>query len=310
MFDDTTNITSTRICPYNLIIDDFNYSNHYELMLLEDLTGSFSLEFSHINDSQSFYKVDPIDDKLNNLLSCERFNYLQYEFDTCLGDIFKNLIYKGKAYAEIAILTSETDEIIGLDIVPINSRKQIKHRHNIKFFCLNSNKKKIKFKIDKKYVIEFDLKDIDLPHNFFSKTIKKLDKVSSIAPTEFFTNEKLSKVFDFKKYSSTNDFNLIKICKDIGWVGRNYSNQFLSDSYLLTQHIKFKKLKWSILEYLLLQINSKLSTFKSSCKFKGEIRITLKKKDYETEYASFYDGNTTLKKFTDYVLSNSKTTTN
>lgn len=307
MINETINVTSTRKCPYNLILSDFNYSNHYEHMLLEDLTGSFSLEFSHINETRNFFRIEPINDRLNTLLSYERFNYLEYDFERCLGEIFRYLIYKGKAYAEIAILTSEHDEIVGLDIIPIDYKKDIKLGKHIKFHGLTSNKETIKFKINKKYLIKFDLKDIGLSRDFFSKVIKKLRKTSISAPVEFFTDKKLEKIFDYEKYSCTNDYNLIKFCKNIGWVGRNYSNQFLSDSYLLTQRIKFKKIKWRILEYLLLQINSKLSTFKNSCNFNGEIQISVKEKDYEKEYCSFYNGTTTLKSFTDYVYNYSKT---
>jgi len=308
MINETINVTSTRKCPYNLILGDFSYSNHYEHMLLEDLTGSFSLEFSHINETRNFFRIEPINDRLNTLLSYERFNYLEYDFERCLGEIFRCLIYKGKAYAEIAILTSEHDEIVGLDIIPINCKKDIKLRKYIRFYGSTSNKETIKFKINKKYLIKFDLKDIGLSRNFFSKAIKKLSKTSNIAPTEFFTDEKLKKLFDYGQYSSTNDYNLIKFCKDIGWVGRNDTNQFLSNSYHLIQCIKFKKLKWRILEYLLIQINLKLSAFKSSCNFNGEIQISVKEKDYEKEYCSFYSGTTTLKSFTDYVYNYSKTT--
>ena len=72
---------------------------------------------------------------------------------------------------------------------------------------------------------------------------------------------------DFKKYSSTNDFNLIKLCKDIGWVGRNYSNQFLSDSYLLYRETHGKILQYDFLDYILKKINDGLTPLKEKFSF-------------------------------------------
>ena len=303
----SANYTSSQQAPRTA----FTYERKHQLsmtgsMFIDDFSKWFSSEFTSIglrNDS-NFYTMYPEDASLKELMWFNgRFN-VDYNLDTTFSQIMRQLILNGRAYLEIIFFKDIEGVIKGINFVPIKAKKRKISLSHYTFQATDWNNVQIEFSVESKYIVEFDLKDIGYSRNYFLRLLKKLANLDVTKASQLTLDPRAKKYFDFKEYVKITEYDLLKFTNNVYWLGRNYSNQHLSESYLLYRKIKFKILRYEFLKYILKQINCGLDHLKDEWGFTGNIGISFTLPDYNAFIKKYESGEYNASKLGDIVIHN------
>lgn len=273
-------------------------------MFIEDFTKGFSYDFTPIEKHDTFYGVSPADNTLKALLTFTNYSYFEYEFEELLSDIMYNLILNGKAYVEIVSWTDANGTVKGIEFIPVHAKFRCMRRRKVQFVAYDFNKEVVSFKIEKNRLLFFDLRDIGYKRSYFRKLIKHLCVFDATAASELVLDSNMNGIFDLTKYHEALEYKLLKQTKPVHWLGRSYSNKYLSESYLLYRTIQYKKLKYNFLEYILQQINEGLDAFKTGWDFSGKISIMSPLPDYQGEFEKYRNGEINASQLCKIVVEN------
>lgn len=270
-------------------------------MFFEDFTSCYSTLFSPIGSRTEFYHIDDI---LKDLLRFDNCYDLDYELDRLLSTITYQLLLNGKAYIEVVLIKDSCGVIKGIRLLPINAKQQIKFSGKLFFKSVDYNKKLIRFNVDNDWIIVFDLKDLGFHRNFFRKLVNHLSAFDVTDSADLLLDPELEGKYNYQKHRNYLDYHLIKDTKSIYWVGRKYSNQYLSESYLLYRTIKYKSLRNDFLQYILSKINGRLSLISKDGAFSGGITADVNLSVYENSFCSYSEGTINASQLGDIVIKN------
>jgi len=259
-------------------------------MFLEDFCHPFSSELAPIGDYDHFYDVTPHDDHLKRLLLFCDYSALGYSFDKLLSSVMYELLLKGKAYIEIVFWRNKQNIVQGMEFVPIHSTCYWAGDNTCYFFSKTYEGIKEKFSIEKRYLIIFDLNDLGFHRNHFRKLINRLSVLDSTVTSGLINDPKLNGIYNFKEHQKSMEYKLLKFTRKIFWLGRNYGNQHLSESYLLYRSAQYKSLLFRFLTYFLEQINKGIDRFGSELGYTGHIKAKYGQPDYKDAFARYWRG--------------------
>ena len=109
------------------------------------------------------------------------------------------------------------------------------------------------------------------------------------------------KNFDITKYSAIADKKMLRLNKRTFWYGRNSSNQYLSEAYLLYHVMNFRMLQWKILEYVIVSYNKALSKIEEQVGSLGQINIDPKRPDYGLYWDQLQKGELNFEQFGNHL---------
>lgn len=247
-------------------------------MFLEDLCASFSISFQKSILDRKFYYVKAPDKQLENLLEYDEYNFLRYDFDKILVSNMRDLLIYGKAYVEKVLWYDADNNLVKISFIPIRYKRQIKIGKGLYYKLQRFDGQIEKGMVDKKNLISFNLKDLGYSKNYFRRKIKRLEKLK-------FPDTKLSldksSGFDFLLYVQKQEYKLLKIMRGVNWYGRNGSNQYISEPYLIYRIMKLSLFRSKFLEYLIKGYNNALGELGREYGFSGEIGYESNVDNYE-----------------------------
>ena len=294
------NYISSQQSPRSSLKHDYKYKESmYSHMFLEDFCISFSFEFSSINKDNDFYDVRPANDNLKKYLLFENYSFFRYDFEKILDSSMYSLILGGKSYIEIVTWKDSEGCIKGISFIPLGATNAKEHKEEVLFTSILYNGEKTKYKIKKKNVIALDLKEIGFQRNYFRRLINKMAAIELPSASMLENGQKIG--FDFREYNKRNELKLLQFNKKTHWLGRNYSNQHLSESYLLYRTAHYKMLRLTILDYFLKKFNDALKRFQGECSFEGKIVATFQRINYEEHLEALRKGEINTSQFRDII---------
>ena len=290
--------------PYERKYRESLYSN----MFIQDFTLGFSYDLApndlHVEMRKNFYRINPEDDALKRLILCKYNSFFDYEFDKLLSRIMYCLLVNGRTYLEIVSLKDKENTVHGIEFVCIPARPPRARSNTYDFTVKNYKEKVVHFSVDRNRLVIFDLKDLGYHRNFFRKMINHLSIFDATNAAELMLDSTMKDIFDFEKYQKSMDYKLLKDTHSIHWLGRDYSNQYLSESYHLYRQMQYKVLRYKFLQYILHQINVGLSHFKTEWGFSGEISTSVSLPPYEDLLIQYNKGEINSSTLCDIVLQN------
>lgn len=295
---------SSQQSPYFLPYKRRYRESQYSYMFLEDFSGWFSSEFTPIGKRDEFYSVIPENDILKRLLLFSDCSYFDYSFDKLLSKIMHYLLINGRTYLEIVSLMNQESVVEGIEFVCVPAKYRGTRLGKCNFVALNPQNKVINFSIDRKRLVIFDLKDLGFHRNYFRRIINHLSLFDATNAFEFMRDSKMKEIFNFKEHQKYMEYKLLKDTSSIHWLGRNYSNQHLSESYHLYRTIQYKVLRYKFLQYILDQINAGLDKSKSEWGFAGNISVSVSLEHYEEAFSRYSKGEINASTLGDIVIKN------
>lgn len=273
----------------------------YTHMLSEDFTRGYSIDLSMNRDNYNFYKIEPLGDPLGAMLSVHEARFLEYGFDKILSEITQTLIMKGKAYVEVVLWKDHDGSVKGISFHPLKPIFSFIGPKKAYFVSQQFNNRMCPYYIDRKRLIIFDLHNLGYSRRLFTRVLKKIDKLNVTGIANLSMDENLK--FDFTKYNSLREYNLLKYTRKIYWYGRDSSNQYMNGFYLIWRGIKLQELKKHILDYLLEKINATMFLYHDEANFSGKIIANCKKTDYAQDFEKLMKGEISLSQFSDVFYS-------
>ena len=286
---DNSNLISSQKSPDVFCIPPYEINGMHVKMFLEDFCRDFSFDMKASDLDHDFYYVIPSEDKLNSLLKFINPYSFKRNFDKLLSRILESLILSGKSYVEIVTWENSGKEIQGISFVPLSPVKVFRVLGKSYFIVKKFDGSLSKFSIESKHLIRFSLKDIGFSTSQFKKLIKDLKTLDLIDTSGMIENcEKNG--FDFNEYTQARAFKLLSTTKKVYWYGRDSSNQFFSESYLLYRNAKFKELRKNIYMSIISKINMALQPYQGCLGFSGEICVHAEWVDYEAAFEKLKRG--------------------
>lgn len=264
----------------------------YNQRFFGDLSSGYATLLEETANQIGFFSFEPYDCRISKLVMGER----QYDFcnnlDKVITTITFCLIAYGKGYIHIIpeyLTQKEGDETNTrvLSKIRINEIKGFvkKKNHEKLLFCSKKyNGETEEIEMQRKQLIIFDIRDIGFRKRYFINILKKLSKYDIISASTRMINDDLDG-YDFSIHSKKYKIQQIKVSKDIGW---SFTNDGLSDSYILYKKILKDKLKLQFLEYILKKINLGLEEFMGGSD--GKLIVHIKKKNYNQLWNDYSNG--------------------
>lgn len=290
----------------------YNQSS-YSDMLLKDITNGYSFLLSSLtSDHKDSFDIQPANDRLEKLLSFHSYRWLEHELDDLLRDISYYLIINGKAYVEIVTWTNakgktdskqtNSEEVIGLSLEPIFVKRGILLRGHYWFIGKDIKGDTVPFRVEKRRIICFDLKDLQIKRNYFVRLLKRLSRIDLLNSTELSLNPKLKGKYSFTDHAQKNDFLLLKYTRKVYWYGRRGDNQYLSESYLSYRAACFKLWRKGLLDYLIKKLNTGLKRFAQELNYDGNIITKEMDYDFQKEFLRYSKGEINTEQLTNIVF--------
>lgn len=298
------NYISSQQSPYVLPYERRYRKSLYSHMFLDDFSGLFSSTFAPIGKHDCFYNITPEDDVLKRLLLFNDYSNFDYNFDTLLSRITYYLIVNGRTYVEIVSFMDQENIVKGVEFVCIPAKCHYTKGNKYRLTAQSPKNKSIQFDIDLNRLIIFDLKDLGFRRNYFRKMINHLSVFDVSNATTLMLNPEMNGIFNFEEYQKAIEYKLLKDTKSIHWLGRNYSNQHLSESYQLYRTMQWKILRCKFLKYILLQINNGLNNFKTQWGFAGNISASISLSHYKDAFEQYSKGEINALKLCGIVVEN------
>jgi hypothetical protein len=243
---------------------------NYTSMFLDDFCC-----FSVFEDRGQYSPLFEINDKhLQDLLCFSDPSFLRYGFVQQLDEVAKELLLFGKTYVEVITEEDKDSKLISISFKPIYTNKARAIHNRVYFRAKKFDESMISFWVPKSNLLIFDLKELGFSRRYFVRLLRKIQKLE--LPFDMIGTSDFN-IDYFKSYSEKK---MLKLNRRTYWTGRNYTNQFISEGYLLYRSIKFKELQWRFLEYLISGYNKALSGIIAEKKVNGQIMIKEKKPDY------------------------------
>ena len=242
-------------------------------MFLDDFCSDYSISLSKKRFNNCIYRFHNASSKLLNLFA---YDFLDYELDKILSALSRDLLIFGKAFLIENLKYNKDNDLCEISYEPLHC-KYIRVRKNyIKYKYKTSKGEIVKCRVDRKRVIEFHLKDVGYSKKYFLKFFKKLKKTDLPSSTLV-----VDENFDWDKFNKTKDYKLLKYTRNIFWDGRNFSNKYVNEPYLLYRRIKYELIRNDFLEYLISQINADISVLGKEYDFSGYIAFDSKTDSYK-----------------------------
>lgn len=295
---------SSQQSPYLLPYKRRYRESLYSHMFLEDFSGWFSSGFTPVGERDGFYNVTPENDTLKELLLFSDYSYFDYGFDKLLSEVMYYLLINGRTYIEIVSFMNQEGIVKGIEFVCVPAKYYGTKLGKCYFVAQSPENGIINFDIELKQLVIFDLKDLGFHRNYFRKMINHLSLFDATNAFEFVRDPKMEGIFDFKEFQKYMEYKLLKDTGAIHWLGRNYSNQHLSESYHLYRTIQYKVLRYRFLQYILDQINAGLDKFKSEWGFAGNISVSVSLAHYEEAFNRYSKGEINASTLGDIVIKN------
>lgn len=295
---------SSQQSPYLLPYKRRYRESLYSHMFLEDFSGWFSSEFTPVSKRDGFYNVIPENDILKRLLLFSDYSYFDYGFDKLLSEVVYYLLINGRTYLEIVSFMNQESIVEGIEFICIPAKYRGRRFDKCNFVAQSPRNKGVNFDIDMKRLVIFDLKDLGFHRNYFRKMINHLSVFDATNAFELVRDSKMEGIFDFEEYQRYIEYKLLRDTGSIHWLGRNYSNQHLSESYHLYRIIQYKGLRYKFLQYILDQINAGLDKFKSEWGFAGNISVSVSLEHYEEAFNRYSKGEINASTLGDIVIKN------
>lgn len=248
----------------------------YTSMFFQDFCKSFSITLGQINDRESFYRVEAPDKKLESLLNYRDYRFLEDRLDDIFSQNLADLIECGKAFVEVVRWYDKDERLVGISLEPFRSTKRIQDED----------------------VIVLNLKDFGYSKGYFKRLFKKLDKIKM--PSLSLTLGK-NNGFDFDVFTRRNEFRLLEAGHDVRWLGRNYTNYYINEPYLLYFRMKELMLKEKILGILLEKYNAKLKEVGSKYGFEGQICFSSRTSGYDELFSELSQGQKNCQQVADVI---------
>lgn len=122
----------------------------------------------------------------------------------------------------------------GIELVPICVSKGIKAKKVYRFFAKTPDRQsRIMFKVNNQSVVSFYLKDLGFKKTYFRQLLNKFSRFDTLGTTNLALDKSLEGIYNFTEHQKQLEFQFLNCTRKIFWNGRNYSNQHLSESYLL-----------------------------------------------------------------------------
>lgn len=140
---------------------------------------------------------------------------------------------------------------------------------------------------------------IELRH--YKKLIRRLKLLDTLSISGLATDSKAKKYYDFTAHLEKNEYKLLQFTRKTCWMGRNYRNQRLSESYLLYRSAQYKATAFRFLAYMLERINEGLDRFTSDLGYRGHIVAKYTPPNYEKALAAYMNGDMHVKELFDFI---------
>lgn len=107
---------------------------------------------------------------------------------------------------------------------------------------------------------------------------------------------------NFTEHQKQLEFQFLNCTRKIFWNGRNYSNQHLSESYLLYRAAYADMLQYRFLDYMLQKLNNGFEPLRQEFGFVGRIITPLPRINYSQHLAEYHDGKINASQLGDVIL--------
>lgn len=293
--------TSQKSPHYTCVNSRRNPSSTYQHMFLEDFCDGFSFELAQDKDDRLFYDVTPEGTQLKKLLTFQKYDFLRYDMDRLFSHIMRTLVFSGKAFLEIVKTMDSDKNVIGISLVPFDPILSWRCSSSTYFLSIQKDKKIRFFKIDNRDLVLLKLSDLGFWRYYFKfhyRRISHLDVLKMSGMSLVSQNAG----FDFTVWKDNREFQLLKLSRKIGWFGRNTSNQYMGEAYLLYRTIQLRSLKKRFLDYFLAQINASLKPICSELKIEGKLFAKCISHDYDDLLQKLQAGELNYSQLGDYVF--------
>lgn len=301
MTDTKAYSTSQKSPNYACINSRRNPSSTYQHMFLEDFCHGFSFELKEDADDRSFYDVTPEGTTLKKLLTFQKYDFLRYDMDRLLSHIMRSLVFSGKAFLEIVKTMDSEKNVIGLSLVPFDPILSCRCSSSTYFFSIQKDRKIRFFKIDNKDIVPLRLSDLGFWRYYFKLYYHRLPHLDILKVSDMSLDSQKNG-FDFTVWRDKREFQLLKHSRKIGWYGRNTSNQYMGEAYLLYRTIQLRALRKRFLDYFLMQINASLKPICRELKIEGELLAKCISHDYDDLLRKLQAGDINYSQLGDYVF--------
>ncbi len=222
--------------------------------------------------------------ELRRLLCYRDPSFLHYEFVQHINEVVATLIKHGRAFIEVITENDESAQLVSISFRLIQNRSTSRVGNCIQFKSSTLGNTSTTFWIPESRVIILDLKNLSFSRRYFVRLFRKIQKI------ELPLNMMGIKNFDISKYSAIADKKMLRLNKRTFWYGRNSSNQYLSEAYLLYHVMNFRMLQWKVLEHVIASYNKALSKIEEQVGSLGQISIESKRPDYELYWDQLQKG--------------------
>ena len=297
-------LISSQQTPRAYLHHDYKYKRGmHSHMFVEDFCRSFSIKLAPIEQHDEFYDVSPADDLLKKLLTFDDYSFFRYSFDKLLDTLMYHLILNGTAYLEIVKWVDSKGTLQGIELVPICVSKGIKAKKVYRFFTKTPDRQsRIMFKVNNQSVVSFYLKDLGFKKTYFRQLLNKFSRFDTLGTTNLALDKSLEGIYNFTEHQKQLEFQFLNCTRKIFWNGRNYSNQHLSESYLLYRAAYADMLQYRFLDYMLQKLNNGFEPLRQEFGFVGRIITPLPRINYSQHLAEYHDGKINASQLGDVIL--------
>lgn len=293
--------TSQKSPNYACINSRRNPSSTYQHMFLEDFCHGFSFELAQDKDDRLFYDVTPDGAMLKKLLISQKYDFLRYDMDRLFSHIMRTLVFSGKAFLEIVKTMDSDKNVIGISLMPFDPILSCRCSSSTYFLSIQKDKKPRFFKIDNRAIVTLRLSDLGFWRYYFKLYYHRLPQLDILKVSDMSLAPQKTG-FDFTAWRDKREFQILKRSWKIGWYGRNTSNQYMGEAYLLYRTIQLRSLKKRFLDYFLAQINASLKHICSELKIEGKLFAKCISHDYDDLLQKLQAGELNYSQLGNYVF--------
>ena len=251
-------ITKARIAKkYGTKVNSV-YANNY----FTSLASIYSFVVEDDNELDEVVTLSSFESELSKVLFAGNYYRLMHDLTQIIGYVMSGIIEYGRIYMELR--TEEINDENGCthlsSIIPFIIYGDVKGitNNSVTLYSYNFNSRQVTQRnVLKTQLVKFDLKDIGLKRNYFSKILKRITR-SDITKVSTSYIEGL-KEYDFSYHSRMADIERLRLTKNIGWV---FNEDKLSDSQILYRKIRLERLRIQILDYIIETFNNGLLRLK------------------------------------------------
>lgn len=273
----------------------------YGSMFLENFCQNLSIQLAPRYSDDDFYDIEPSEDRLKQLLLFCDSSLLRHSLTQLLNRTVYELVQHGKAYIEIVFWRDKDGTVQGIKFVPIVAKRKYWGIKTCHFSGYDYSQKRKRFRIDKKCLISLDVRGSGIGLRHYKKLIRRLKSLDTLSISGLAVDSKAEKYYDFTAHWEKNEYKLLQFTRKTCWMGRNYSNQHLSESYLLYRSAQYKAIAFRFLTYMLGRINEGLDRFASDLGYRGHIVAKYTPPNYEKALDAYMKGDMHVKELFDFI---------